>query len=292
MRKIRIVFVFACLQLLELIYGIRDSLAAQNLANGGKSVTSARGYPFAGHNVYGIIINTDPKMARIMGRDFHKVPQGVDGTPAANANKRIEHSKAMTAQLPFPVETFWSVFTQNCPKRKTKGNDRGVMLAHYQIWQAWDFQTRELQRAGNINGTESKDILVIFEDDANIAVRNVTGALYAELSNMSTDILFLGWCYGRRGIPMCLHAYALTRAGVQKLVQRWDVCSNEAIDGQLKNLANEPGLFTWRKAAESSYIKDLREGFEDNPHYFTRGIFVQKNGLVSFNHHGFQNNAG
>ena len=80
-------FVFACLQLLELIYGIRDSLAAQNLANGGKSVTSARGYPFAGHNVYGIIINTDPKMARIMGRDFHKVPQGVDGTPAANRER-------------------------------------------------------------------------------------------------------------------------------------------------------------------------------------------------------------
>ena len=91
---------------------------------------------------------------------------------------------------------------------------------------------------------------------------------------------------------MCLHAYAMTRPVVKKLVQRWDTCSNEAIDGQLKNLANEAGLFTWRKAAESSYIRDLRDGFEDNPHYFTRGIFVQKNGLVSFNHHGFQNNAG
>jgi hypothetical protein len=33
-------------------------------------------------------------------------------------------------------------------------------------------------------------------------------------------------------------------------------------------------------------------GFADNPAYFTRGIFVQKNGMVSFNHHGFQNNAG
>jgi len=256
--------------------------------------TSGRGASFADHNIYSAIISTDPKMARIMGRDFHKVPQGVDGTPANNANKRMEHAKAMTAQLPFPVETWRSIYTQNCPKRKTKGNDRGVMLAHYQVWQAWDYQTRELQRSGlgNSSITNNKDLLIIFEDDANIAVKNVTAALHTELSNMNTDILFLGWCYGRRGIPMCLHAYALTRDVVQKLVQRWDSCSNEAIDGQLKNLASERGLFSWRKAAESSYIRDLREGFEDNPHYFTRGIFVQKNGLVSFNHHGFQNNAG
>jgi hypothetical protein len=50
-------------------------------------------------------------------------------------------------------------------------------------------------------------------------------------------------------------------------------------------------LFTWRKADAESY-RDLLAGFEDNPNYFTRGIFIQKNGLVSFNHHGFQNNAG
>jgi len=268
----------------------RDKPGKGGASAGG--VTSGRGTAFAGHNIYGTIISTDPKMARIMGRDFHKVPQGVDGTPANNANKRMEHAKAMSAQLPFSVETWWSVYTQNCPKRKTKGNDRGVMLAHYQIWQAWDYQTRELQRSGHGNSTSNKDLLVIFEDDANIAVKNVTAALHTEISNMNTDILFLGWCYGRRGIPMCLHAYVLTRNVVRKLVRRWDSCSNEAIDGQLKNLANEVGLFTWRKAAESSYIRDLREGFEDNPHYFTRGIFVQKNGLVSFNHHGFQNNAG
>ena len=91
---------------------------------------------------------------------------------------------------------------------------------------------------------------------------------------------------------MCLHAYALTRKGVQALASRWDSCSNEAIDGQLKALAGESNLFSWKKAAEDSYVADLRPGFEDNPNYFTRGIFVQKNGLVSFNHHGFQNNAG
>ena len=51
------------------------------------------------------------------------------------------------------------------------------------------------------------------------------------------------------------------------------------------------GTFTWQKASEESY-SDLKEGFTDNPMYFTRGIFVQKKGFVSFNHHGMQNNAG
>lgn len=56
-------------------------------------------------------------------------------------------------------------------------------------------------------------------------------------------------------------------------------------------MANK-GFFTWDKAKTETYVSDLRPGFEDNPNYFTRGIFTQKNGMVSFNHHGFQNNAG
>ena len=50
--------------------------------------------------------------------------------------------------------------------------------------------------------------MVVFEDDAVIAVKNVTYALHRELSDMTTDLLFLGWCYGRRFMPMvsiCLH---------------------------------------------------------------------------------------
>jgi hypothetical protein len=83
------------------------------------------------------------------------------------------------------------------------------------------------------------------------------------------------------------------------------VCSNDAIDGQLRDLSSvkegggEGGgegsaaaFFTWDKAADATFLPHLRPGFEDNPDYFTRGIFVQKNGLVSFNHHGYQNNAG
>jgi hypothetical protein len=49
-------------------------------------------------------------------------------------------------------------------------------------------------------------------------------------------------------------------------------------------------VFTWKKAHWSNY-NDVKPGFEDKPWYFTRGIFIQKGGFVSFNHHGFQNNA-
>jgi hypothetical protein len=154
------------------------------------------GVEFAGKTVYSAIISTDPKMAMVMGRDFHKVPQGVKGSPVSNAYQRLEQSRRMTAELPFPVETWWSVFTSSCPNTNTKGNDRGVMLAHYQIWAA--FARREQWGGARAAAEADDDVLVIFEDDANIAVKNVTRALDAELSVMEVDLLFLGWCFGRR----------------------------------------------------------------------------------------------
>ncbi len=252
-----------------------------------------KGQEFAGRTVYSAIINTDPKMAMVLGRDFHKVPQGVKGSPVSNAYQRLEQSRRMTSELPFQVETWWSVFTSSCPHTTTKGNDRGVMLAHYQIWNAFAYRERRAKRSVMTSDENDDDLLIIFEDDANIAVNNVTRALHSELSVMKADLLFLGWCYGRRYIPACLHAYVITRAGARKLVDNWDVCSNDAIDGQLRDFAKDfEGVFLWDKAADATFLNSLRPGFEDNPNYFTRGIFVQKNGLVSFNHHGFQNNAG
>ena len=85
------------------------------------------------------------------------------------------------------------------------------------------------------------------------------------------------------------HAYALSRPGATRIVANWDICHQEAIDGQMRQLTRE-GVFTWKKASLESY-SNLKPGFTDNPNYFTRGLFIQKGGLVSFNHHGFQNNA-
>ena len=70
-----------------------------------------------------------------------------------------------------------------------------------------------------------------------------------------------------------------------------DLISVLEVNGKYLDSAISESLFSWQKASSKSY-SDLKPGFEDNPHYFTIGIFIQKNGLVSFNHHGFQNNAG
>jgi predicted phosphohydrolase len=147
------------------------------------------------------------------------------------------------------------------------------------------------QQQTHLEEISNKDILIMLEDDAVVAIKDIQPVLEKELSSMTTDHLFLGWCYGRKYMPMCTHAYALTRDGVAKILKYFDTCYSHAIDAQLRHLA-EQSVFTWRKPFDQSYHGNLKEGFEDNPNYFTRGLFVQKKGFVSFNHHGFQNNAG
>eukprot|EP00981_Chlorochromonas_danica_P006149 scaffold1290_cov248-Ochromonas_danica.AAC.34 len=231
------------------------------------------------------MIVTDPVIADVLGRDFHRVPQGVNGTAAENAWKRIENGKKTIAELPFNVEIWYSLHAPACPKRKNKGNDRGVSLSHYTIWHDFVKQGKKFPHLVHDN-----DILIVLEDDAVIVVEDIHQILAKELSSMNTDHLFLGWCYGRRHIPMCTHAYAITRRWATKLVDEFDLCYPQAIDAQLKHFS-EKGMFSWRKIKKES-LQRLKPGFEDNPHYFTRGIFIQRGGLVSFNHHGFQNNAG
>ncbi len=48
---------------------------------------------------------------------------------------------------------------------------------------------------------QDKEILVIFEDDAEIAVEHISHVLADELSHMRTDLLYLGWCEGRLAKP-------------------------------------------------------------------------------------------
>ena len=63
---------------------------------------------------------------------------------------------------------------------------------------------------------------------------------------------------GKRHMPMCTHAYLLTRGGAKRMVENWDVCNPGAIDGQWRQLAND-NIFTWRKAHPTSY-KDVKPG--------------------------------
>lgn len=159
----------------------------------------AGGTKFANTTVWAAMIQTDPTVAGILGRDFHKVPQGVNGSAVDNAWARVEHAKKMTIDLPFSVSFWWSVYAPNCPTRNAKGNDRGVSMAHYQIWADFEFQGRHKRGKDRLIASDS-DVLIVFEDDAVIAVKDVKASLEVEISDMSTDLLFLGWCYGRRGM--------------------------------------------------------------------------------------------
>ena len=89
---------------------------------------------FGSKQLYGAIINTDPMIADVLGRDFHRVPQGVNGTAKQNAMSRLENSKSMIEALPFKVEPWFCVYAPSCPGKEGKGNDRGVTMSHYQIW--------------------------------------------------------------------------------------------------------------------------------------------------------------
>lgn len=282
-------FRLVCLVILILGSTARDK-THRDLSNAAALSGVQRYVRFANRTVYGAMIFTDPATANLLGRDFYRVPQGVNGTALDNANARLAHGKKFIAEFPIPVESVWSVFAQSCPWRTTKGNDRGVAMAHFLIWHDWVFQGR---RGVDKTIANDDDIMIVFEDDAVVAVTDVKAVLLQELSGMTTDLHFLGWCYGGgRRMPMCTHAYAVSRRGAKKMVEEWDTCSTSSIDGQWKAMAQH-GLFTWSKA-NLELLKAqgrIAPGFEDSPGFFTRGVFVQKNGFVSFNHHGFQNNA-
>ncbi len=73
--------------------------------------SSADGNPYKGTKignvtVFGAMILTDPDISAVLGRDFHRVPQGVNGSTSQNALWRIENGKHTASQLPFNVD-FW-----------------------------------------------------------------------------------------------------------------------------------------------------------------------------------------
>jgi hypothetical protein len=79
------------------------------------------GVKFAGRYVLGGMIQTDPTMSSFLGRDFHKVPQGVNGSASYNAHLRLKNGREMVKGLPFPVNFWWSMYGGNCPYRTIKG---------------------------------------------------------------------------------------------------------------------------------------------------------------------------
>ncbi len=142
------------------------------------------------------------------------------------------------------------------------------------------------------NGTLSKhgtlfreeDVLMIFEDDAMSVIDNTREVIEEEMMDMKVDIAYMGWCEGRtaRPVPLCSHAYAITRRGARKLVHYFEPCGR-AVDEQFVIMVKN-GWLSYRRAHNYNY-KTLRKDY--NPWGDkTFGIFRQcKSQCGSMNGH-------
>jgi hypothetical protein len=219
---------------------------------------------------------------------------------------RIENINHLETILPFPLIKWNAVYTSSCPLFPNgHATERGLIWAHYRIWKEFVYFDQELQyqwdstssyhnqtlmsidkkylidSKGNHykNGIlfHSYDRLVIFEDDVVSAIKHVNSTMIEELTDMGAriDIVYLGWCEGRaaRPVPLCSHAYALTRAGAQQLIKYFEPCGRAA-DEQFVIIIKNNWL-KFRKAHTWSYQKDMiREDFPCHGDK-TYGIFRQ-----------------
>jgi len=155
------------------------------------------------------------------------------------------------------------IYTANCMgvhfqdttsfnKAHKPGFQRGLLLAHRQIWE--DFARKHHSIPENISYFESPK-LVIFEDDAMEIDPIVHDIAFQSVQNMTKDLHLLGLCYDRdpgKKVPECTHAYALTVRGCRKLFANIDQCCRTGqLDKQFQLLGKE-GLITWSNVPAST----------------------------------------
>jgi hypothetical protein len=189
--------------------------------------------------------------------------------------------KNFNYQLPFPVVHWPVVLTKLCPSHRYRQSDNhwhklfgGIAYAHFQVWLDFIYFDHDVLQAvvknevkdtyvstkwssiggtymASNNGTLYKnnlpfyedDIIVIFEDGAQLAQSNSNETLKAELSAMTTDMLILGWRPGdasRNPIISSL-AYALTRRGATAAVKYFDPC-RISLDEQFATMVKQNWL--------------------------------------------------
>lgn len=172
---------------------------------------------------------------------------------------RIHNVHKLMNELPFPLTEWSAVVTDPCPLwHNGHKAERGLLWAHYRILREFiyfdpiilsqinDKNGKRIKKLNQTissndglyivyqNGTmfknhspyQDNDILVIFEDDAESVIQNLNTTLLEELSSMNTDLLYLGWCEGRlaKPVPLCTHAYAVSRKGAMKLIRYIEPC--------------------------------------------------------------------
>lgn len=262
--------------------------------------------------IYGAVMNSDIDI-------LHTDPK--TWTPEMFFEKRLslmrlQNIHNLSLELPFELVHWPAVITRPCPQnRHGQKTERGVGLAHYQVWLDFIFFDHDVLKeiplgikgiynsttwsstSGMFAATEDgslykndkvyrdDDILVIFEDDAESIVTHTNETILEELNEMTTDILYLGWCEGRlaRPVPLCTHAYAVTRRGARILVDKYEPCG-KAIDEQMVQICKN-GWLTFRSAHSWSYKEGLKPEYPRHGDK-TFGIFHQKKHFLgSINQH-------
>lgn len=227
---------------------------------------------------------------------------------------RAQNIQILRDVLPVPLTEWPAVFTRPCPTfLQGHSTERGVGMSHYQIWSDFVFfdndvlLAREREKPEYLPGTpyssisgrfrayengtlykndvlfSDKDIIMIFEDDVESVIDELNTTLAEELIAMNTDVLFLGWCEGRmaKPVPLCAHAYAITRAGAKKLMKYYEPCG-KAVDEQFVMMAKN-GWISYRRANPWSY-KSFRKDYVMIDRK-TDGIFRQNKRIASMNGH-------
>lgn len=259
-----------------------------------------------GRAVFGAIVLSD-KLPPVTHEHYNQSMQKITA--------RVHNYWSLQNELGFTLTRWTGVYTSPCPSfPKSEYTERGVLWAHYRIWRDFAYfdpilehkYAIALARGGlkhdlvsrdgvymiAVNGSKYKnnelfrneDILALFEDDAVSAIDGLNTTLQEEFSDMKVDILFLGWCEGRaaKPVPLCLHAYAITRFAAAKLVHYIEPCGR-AVDEQIVMLAKNNWL-SYRRAHGFSYAK-LKENYSNHGDK-TQGIFRQcKRTCGSFNNH-------
>lgn len=81
------------------------------------------------------------KHSNVRGNDNDSTLTGI-GSAREAAMTRLAHARSMQESLPFQVAEWPGIFTMSCPQNRHKKNhktERGVAMAHYQIWHEFAF---------------------------------------------------------------------------------------------------------------------------------------------------------
>lgn len=192
---------------------------------------------------------------------------------------RIDHARNMSKSLGFPVSEWFTTYGTSCPYNKRDSHMRGILFSHYQIWRDFYLQEKKFDHV------KDRDVLLVFEDTADIAITNIKETLESEILNMNSDLKYFGWCHqsnsnnnhnshhGVSSSSSCLYAYALQRSGVRKLISSIDFCG-DSLESQILKYQNTHSDFNV-SFPDPSYEQKLLS-LENYQTSSSKGIFLEK----------------